>query len=227
MARYSRMQTLTLIKQIGLLPLFYHPDSDTAKKIASACLAGGARVIEFTNRGDRAIEPFTELVKHRDTDSPDLVLGVGSVLDAPTAAAYIAAGADFIVAPIFCPETARLCNARKIPYLPGCGSLNEIHTAHQAGVEICKLFPANTVGGPAFVKAARAPMPFTDILPTGGVSPDPENLREWFTAGAAAVGMGSKLVSKQLIAAGDYASLTDTVRKTLETINTIRIELKE
>mgnify|MGYP001820912888 CR=1 FL=1 len=222
MARYSRLETLSTMKQIGLVPVFYNPDIDVVKKIASACADGGARVIEFTNRGDRAIDVFTQLAVWRDAERPDLILGVGSICDAPTAALYISAGADFVVGPLLDEETAKICNARKIPYSPGCGTVTEIHKAHVLGVEICKIFPGAQVGGPAFVKAVKGPMPWTELMPTGGVSPTKESLTEWFSAGIACAGIGSKLVTKELIASHDYAALTEKVSQVIRMIAEIR-----
>jgi len=222
MAKHSRLNVLVAMKEIGLIPVFYHPDTDTALQIACACADGGARVIEFTNRGDRAIGVFTKLAEYRDANRPDLILGVGSVCDAPTAAMYIAAGADFVVGPVLDEEAAKLCNKRKVPYCPGCGSVTEIHKAHELGVEICKIFPGGQVGGPAFAKAVKGPMPWTDIMPTGGVSPTKESLTEWFNAGIACVGMGSKLITKDLVAAKDFAGITQKVARTIEMIKDIR-----
>lgn len=222
MARYSRLETLTTMKQIGLIPVFYNPDPDIAKKIAAACADGGARAVEFTNRGDRAVEVFAQMTTFRDAEHPEIILGVGSICDAATAAMYISAGADFVVGPLLDEETAIICNKRKIPYSPGCGSVTEIHKAHALGVEICKVFPGAQVGGAAFVKAVKGPMPWTELMPTGGVSPTKESLTEWFGAGVACVGMGSKLITKELVAAGDFAGLTAKVREVLAIIRSIR-----
>ncbi len=222
MARHSRIKTLTAMKETGLIPVFYNGDFEIAKNVACACAAGGAKAIEFTNRGDRAIHVFTKLARFRDAEKPDMILGAGSICDAPTAAMYIAAGADFIVGPMLDEETAKICNKRKIPYSPGCGSVTEIHRAHELGVEICKIFPGAQVGGPAFVKAVKGPMPWTDIMPTGGVSPTKENLTEWFSAGIACAGMGSKLITKESIAAADYAGITKKVQETISLIKQIR-----
>ncbi len=222
MARFARLEVLTAMKEIGLVPVFYNSDFEVAKKIACACADGGARVVEFTNRGDRAINVFTKLAEYRDAQRPDIILGVGSICDAPTAAMYISAGADFVVGPVIDEETAKLCNSRKIPYSPGCGSVTEIQKAHILGVEICKIFPAGQVGGPAFVKAVKAPCPWTEIMPTGGVSPTKENLTEWFNAGIVCAGMGSNLITKELVAAKDYAAITKKIKETIELIKEIR-----
>ena len=222
MALHKRLDVLVLMKQIGLIPVFYNGDFEIVKNIAMACADGGAKCIEFTNRGDRAIDVFRQLTIFRDSERPDLILGVGSICDAPTAAMYIAAGTDFVVGPLLDEETAKLCNKRKIPYSPGCGSMTEIHKAHELGVEICKLFPGAQVGGPAFVKAIKGPCPWTEIMPTGGVSPTKESLTEWFTTGIVCAGMGSKLITKELVAAKDWAGITAKVRRTIGLIKTIR-----
>jgi 2-dehydro-3-deoxyphosphogluconate aldolase/(4S)-4-hydroxy-2-oxoglutarate aldolase len=222
MARHTRLKVLTTMKETGIVPVFYNEDFETAKNIVCACADGGAKAVEFTNRGDRAINVFTRLTEFRDKEKADLILGGGSICDAPTAAMYIAAGADFIVGPVLDEDTAVLCNSRKIPYSPGCGSLTEIHKAHKLGVEICKIFPGAEVGGPSFVRAVRAPCPWTEIMPTGGVSPTKENLGEWFEAGVVCVGMGSKLITKELVAAKDYSGIMKKVRETLEIIKAVR-----
>ena len=151
-----------------------------------------------------------------------VILGVGSVCDGPTAAMYIAAGADFVVGPLLDEEAAVVCNKRKVPYSPGCGTVTEIHNAHSLGVEICKIFPGAQVGGPAFVKAVKGPCPWVDIMPIGGVAPTKESLTEWFGVGIACAGMGSKLITKELLAAKDYAGITKKVKETIAMIKQIR-----
>ena len=183
MARHSRLDTLTRMKTLGLVPIFNTPDVEPAAAILKAAYAGGATVMEFTNRGEGALEIFGQLAAFRGQQLPDMMLGAGSINDAPTAALYIAAGADFIVSPILDEETAKLCNGRKIPYVPGCGTLSEMHKAHILGVELCKLFPADCLGGPAFLKAIKAPMPWTEVIAMGGIAPTAESLGEWFEAG--------------------------------------------
>ena len=222
MARHTRLEVLTKMKEVGLIPVFYNSDFEIAWNVVTACADGGAKCIEFTNRGDRAINVFTKLAEYRDAERPDIILGVGSICDAPTAAMYIAVGADFVVGPLLDEETAVICNKRKIPYSPGCGSVSEIHKAHSLGVEICKIFPGAQVGGPAFAKAVKGPCPWTELMPTGGVSPTKESLTEWFDAGIACAGMGSKLITKELLAAKDYAGIAKKVKETIELIKEIR-----
>lgn len=224
MARFSRMEVLNRMVETGLVPVFYNRDLETAKKIVAACVAGGAKVVEFTNRGDFAYQVFSELVKYFDEQNSDVILGVGSVIDPGTAALYIANGANFIVGPVLNAEVAKVCNRRKVAYCPGCGSASEISRAEELGVEICKIFPGGTVGGPAFVKSVMAPCPWTRVMPTGGVAPSEESINGWFGAGVACVGMGSKLITKELVGAGDYEGITANVRRTLELIRKARGE---
>ena len=222
MGRFSRLETLMAIKDIGLVPVFYNPEIDISKEIVEACAKGGATCIEMTNRGDHAIDIFSQLEKYCKEKYPKIILGVGSVIDAPTAALYIMHGANFIVGPVLDEETAIVCNKRKIPYCPGCGSATEIHKAHTLGVEFCKLFPGAQVGGPAFVKAMSGPSPWTSIMPTGGVSPTKESLTEWFSAGVACVGIGSKLITKEDIEKYNYEIITSGVSKVIKWIKEVR-----
>jgi 2-dehydro-3-deoxyphosphogluconate aldolase/(4S)-4-hydroxy-2-oxoglutarate aldolase len=219
MARFLRLDVLNSLLDIGLLPLFYHAEVETAAEVVSACAQGGARLVEFTNRGELAYPVFTELV--RRFAKSDVILGVGSIPDAPTAALFIAAGANFIVSPSLNPETARLCNRRKIPYLPGCLTPTEIASAEELGVEICKIFPGN-VGGPEFVSAVMAPCPWTRLLPTGGVDATEESVRAWIKAGAAAVGMGSKLITAPALKTRDFATIAAKVSQVIGWIKAAR-----
>lgn len=216
----GRLEWYGAVLASGLVPLFYHGNPEVACGVAGALVDGGARAVEFTNRGPGALRVFQALAEHpalRDTAS----LGVGSVIDAPTAALFIAAGARFVVSPSFNAEVARLCNRRKIPYLPGCATPTEISTAEEWGAEIVKVFPGK-VGGPAFIKDVLAPMPWSRLMPTGGVRLSAENLREWFAAGACCVGMGSDLVRADLVAAGDYPAISANVRTALQLIEDAR-----
>jgi 2-dehydro-3-deoxyphosphogluconate aldolase/(4S)-4-hydroxy-2-oxoglutarate aldolase len=226
MARHSRLKVLNTAIETGLVPIFYIADVKVAKNVAKACAAGGATVLEFTNRGDFAPEVFKELSQYLAEEEPDIMLGVGSVMDAPTAALYIAYGANFIVSPVLNEEMAWVCNRRKIAFMPGCGSVSEISRAEELGVEIVKIFPGTAVGGPGFIRSVLAPCPWSRIMPTGGVAPTEENLGAWFEAGAACVGMGSKLVRKDLVAAGDWEEITKLTRQTLDLIQKVRGEPK-
>ena len=222
MARFTRLEVYQAMFESGLVPLFYHPDVAISKQVTQAVANGGARVLEFTNRGDFAFDVFKELSRSLVAEKSPLILGVGSVVDAPTAAMYISAGANFVVGPIFNAEIARLCNRRKIAYLPGCGTLNEISIAEEYGVEIVKIFPGSAVGGPGFIKAVKGPHPWSSIMPTGGVDATEDNIRSWIEAGACCVGMGSKLITKAAVAAGDYPRITANVKQVLAWIAAAR-----
>lgn len=221
MAKYSRLEVLTTMIEIGVVPIFYHPDHEIAAKVIAACVEGGARCFEFTNRGDQAHEVFQEMVKRFKSDER-VMLGAGSILDPATAALYLQLGANFIVGPILNPEVARLCNRRKVAYSPGCGSASEISQAEELGVEICKVFPGGAVGGPGFVKDLLGPMPWSRLMPTGGVEPTEENVTNWIKAGAACLGMGSKLFPNDVIATGNYAVITEKVKQVIAWIQTAR-----
>lgn len=222
MARFTRLQVLNRMVELGLVPVFYQPDVDTAIKIVEACAAGGANIVEFTNRGDLAYEVFVSLVKHVNRNLPDVILGVGSIIDAPTAALYISSGANFVVGPILNPEVARVCNRRKVAYSPGCGSASEISQAEELGVEIVKIFPGDSVGGPEFVKALLGPCPWSSIMPTGGVDATRESVSAWIKAGATCLGMGSKLITKELVAAKDWEGISAKTRQVLAWIKEAR-----
>lgn len=222
MARFDRLQVFNTVIEDGLVPLFFNSSFETSKNIAAALHHGGCRILEFTNRGDFAIEVFSALVKDSAKSLPGLIIGVGSVEDAPTAALFIAHGANFVVGPNFNPEIARLCNRRKIAYMPGCGTVTEIANAEEWGVEICKVFPGETIGGPDFVKAVRGPRPWSRLMPTGGVTGDEANLKSWFDAGVACVGMGSGLVKADWVKAGDWASIEAGTQTVLGRIKSVR-----
>lgn len=204
-----------------MVPLFYHHDIEVAKAVLKACYDGGARLMEFTNRGDFALEIFTDLIKYAIAELPGMILGVGSVTDAASASQYMLAGANFVVTPVYREDIAVVCNRRKVLWSPGCGSLTEIAQAEEMGCELVKLFPGSTYG-PGFVKAIKGPQPWTSIMPTGGVSTEESNLRGWFDAGVTCVGMGSKLISKEILVNKDYKTLQKNVASTLALIQEIR-----
>jgi 2-dehydro-3-deoxyphosphogluconate aldolase/(4S)-4-hydroxy-2-oxoglutarate aldolase len=222
MARFSRIEVVLKMKETGMIPVFYHSQSETAKQVLKACYAGGVRVFEFTNRGDFAHEVFAELNKWAAQELPDMIVGVGSVVDAGTAALYIQLGANFVVSPVLKEDMAIVCNRRKIAWSPGCGSLNDISRAEELGAEIVKIFPGSSVGGPKFGAAVKGPCPWSSIMPTGGVEPTEENLKAWFDAGVTCVGMGSNLFPKDVLAAKDWRKITELCRKTLDIIKTVR-----
>lgn len=210
------------MRRQGVIPVFYHADAELCKEILRASYAAGIRVFEFTNRGDFAHEVFGTLNKWAATELPELMLGVGSVVDAPTTALYIQLGAAFVVSPLLNEDMAPVCNRRKILWAPGCGSLSEIGRAEELGAEIVKIFPGSSVGGPEFVKAVKGPCPWSSIMPTGGVEPTEESLKAWFKAGVTCVGMGSNLFPKKLIEAKDWNAITDTINNIRAIIASVR-----
>lgn len=214
MAHYQRHHVLTTIYDQAVMPLFYTPSVEDGKKLLRACYDGGGRLVEFTNRGDFAHEVFGELNKYAVAEMPGMILGVGSIVDAPTAALYLQLGANFIVSASMRDDVALVCNRRKVAYLPGCSSLTEIARAEEMGCEIVKLFPGSLYG-PGFIKAVTAPQPWTSIMPTGGVSPDEDNMTEWYRAGAVCLGMGSQMINQKVVDSGNFAALSDQVRDTL------------
>ena len=222
MARFMRLDVINTILDIGLVPLFYNGQVETAIEIVSACARGGARVVEFTHRGEMAYSVFAELVQHFAKADPSVILGVGSIMDAPTAALYLAVGANFVVGPSFHHDVARLCNRRKILYMPGCATETEIANAEEMGAEICKIFPGEAVGGPSFISTVMAPCPWHRLLPTGGVDATQENLSAWIKAGAAAVGMGSKLITAQAVKTSDFDSISNKVAQCIGWIKQAR-----
>ncbi|MEM7367973.1 MAG: bifunctional 4-hydroxy-2-oxoglutarate aldolase/2-dehydro-3-deoxy-phosphogluconate aldolase [Bacteroidota bacterium] len=222
MARFTRIQVATQLAESGILPLFYHPDLELCQQVVTACYEGGIRALEFTNRGDFAHEVFGELNKYCAKELPEMMLGIGSVYDAGTTSLFLQLGANFIVSPVMNPEMAKVCNRRKVMWSPGCGTLSEISQAEELGAEIVKIFPAPAVGGPGFIKAVKGPQPWTSIMPTGGVAPTRENLTTWFDAGATCVGMGSKLITKDILARMAFDELANKVRDALALAKEIR-----
>ena len=218
----DRMTVLTAMMDQGVIPVFYHPDVEVCTKVIQACANGGAKCVEFTNRGEFAAHVFFEVTRHFAKADPTVIMGVGSIVDAPTAGIFIANGAKFVVGPLTNPDIAKLCNRRKIPYSPGCGSASEIGFAEELGCEIVKVFPGGSVGGPEFVKAMLGPCPWTRIMPTGGVDATEESLTKWFKAGVTCVGIGSNLITKELLAVKDYAGVEKKVRETIALIRKIR-----
>ena len=221
MAQFSRIEVATTMKEVGMIPLFFNNDIELSKKVLKACYDGGAKLLEFTARGDFAHEVFGDLIKYTVKELPGMIMGVGSVSDAAQASLFMSLGANFVVTPLLREDIARLCNRRKVLWSAGCGSLTEITRAEELGCEIVKLFPGD-IYGPQFVKSVKGPQPWTSIMPTGGVSPTEENLKGWFDAGVTCVGMGSKLISKDIIANEDFAKLEMNVRKVLAIIKSLR-----
>tara|TARA_B100000963_G_scaffold195307_1_gene170031 strand:- start:59 stop:724 length:666 start_codon:yes stop_codon:yes gene_type:complete len=221
MSQYSRIQVINQMMESRMVPLFYHSDFQVAKNILQACYNGGARLIEFTNRGDFAIEVFSKLIKFASKDLPGMIIGIGSVTDSAAASQYMLLGANFVVTPVLREDIAIVCNRRKVLWIPGCGSLSEIAKAEEMGCEFIKLFPGN-VYGPDFIKSVKAPQPWSSIMPTGGVSIGQSNLLGWFKAGADCVGLGSKLISKEILINQDFKKLEKNVLDTIQFIQKIK-----
>ena len=221
MARFTRIEVFQEMKRTGMVPLFYHKDVELGKKVLKACYDGGARLLEFTNRGDYAHEVFNELNKYAEKELPEMILGVGSVTDAGAASLYMQLGANFVVTPVLREDIALACNRKKLLWSPGCGTLTEISKAEELGCELVKLFPGD-IYGPQFVKGIKGPCPWTNIMPTGGVAPTEENLKGWFGAGVTCVGMGSQLISKEKLANQDFDGITKLTKEALAIIERVR-----
>ncbi len=218
MARFTRIEVAVKMKETGIVPVFYHADVDVCKSVLKACYDGGIRVFEFTNRGDFASLVFAELNKWTIKECPEMIMGVGSIIDEGTTSMYIALGANFIVSPLIDEGMAKVCNKRKVAWSPGCGSVTEIGRAHELGCEVVKIFPGSSVGGPDFVKGVLGPMPYASIMPTGGVEPTEASLKAWFGAGVHCVGMGSQLFPKDVLANKNWIFITDKCREALEIV---------
>lgn len=201
------MEVIAAMASTGMVPVFYNKDVEVAKNVVKACYAGGVRAFEFTNRGEFAHEVFGELVKFAARECSEMVMGVGSIVDPATAALYLQLGANFVVGPLFNPEISRICNRRLVPYTPGCGSVSEVGFAQESGCDVCKVFPGDVLGA-NFVKGLKAPMPWSNLMVTGGVKPEEANLKAWFDAGVTCVGMGSNLFPADVIAARDWGAIT-------------------
>jgi 2-dehydro-3-deoxyphosphogluconate aldolase/(4S)-4-hydroxy-2-oxoglutarate aldolase len=224
MIHSARLEVLLSIVETGVLPLFHSDDADRAGRITAALREGGARAIEFTDRGPGAWSVFSTLTASAARHDPEAILGAGSIRDAHAADRFIAAGARFIVGPSFNAEVARLCNGRRIPYLPGCATPTEIATAEESGVELVKVFPGDSLG-PAFVRSIRGPLPETQVVVTGGVAATEASVNEWIGAGAACLGFGSALVSRAHTArdgAADPADLTPAVARLIALVAAAR-----
>lgn len=218
MARFNKMEVMAAMKATAMVPVFYNSDIETSKQVLKACYDGGVRVFEFTNRGDFASEVFIELIKYASRECPEMIIGIGSIVDAPTAALYIQYGANFVVGPYLNSEVARLCNRHLVPYTPGCGSVTEIGIAQELGCDLTKVFPAGNVGGPSFVKNILGPLPWSNVMATGAVEPTKENLEAWIKSGVMCVGMGSQLFPKAEIQNGEWSSISERCRYALNII---------
>jgi 2-dehydro-3-deoxyphosphogluconate aldolase / (4S)-4-hydroxy-2-oxoglutarate aldolase len=214
LARHSRLEVLSAALEQRVLPIFNAADAATAIAVLDACATAGARVVEYTNRGHGAYEVFRALAAHVASARPEVILGAGTILDGPTAALFIAADSDFIVAPTLSPEVAAVCNRRAIAYLPGCFTATEVSDAQALGCELIKVFPQAAIDGPAWLRSVLNPLPWSRLVPTGCPS-DAATLRGWFAAGAAAVGVGPDIFTAQRLADRDVTGMTDALAAAL------------
>ena len=210
--KFTKEELYAKLSEVPIMPLFNHSDLALSKAVVKACYDGGIKVFEYTNRGEGAALIFAELVKYIRQELPDMAIGIGTVFNAEEAEYFVSLDTDFIVQPILNPAVGAVCNKHKIAWMPGVMTISEIYNAQQAGADIIKIFPANVLGT-AFIKALKAPMPHAKVMVTGGVEPNEENLKGWFSAGVTAVGMGSQLFPKEVLASGNYQQIEDVVKK--------------
>lgn len=212
------MNTDTITQAIiaqGMLPLFYHDSEEISVDIVRTLYKEGVRVIEYTHRGSSALSNFKKLKEIRDKEMTDLYLGIGTVKVKSEAESYIKAGADFIVAPIINPVVATVAASNNVPWIPGCMTPSEINQAQNYQAKLIKIFPANILG-PEFISSIKDLFPGQLFMPTGGVSIDETNIKTWFTSGVCAVGMGSKLISKEILENKDYTELARRTKLAFE-----------
>ena len=226
MSNFTKFEIKNLIEKTGVVPVFYHPDLETCRGVLQAAYDAGYRVFEFTNRGENAFEIFLNLRKLVDTRLPGMALGIGTITNAHDTRKFLQARADFIVSPIFKKEMANECNKGFKLFIPGCGTLTEIVEAHDAGALIVKVFPAGVLG-PKFVSSVKEALPWLTLMPTGGVNPTEENMKEWFDAGVIAVGLGSKLFDKAALESKDFNTIRDSMSNALKIAEKIRSSSKK
>jgi 2-dehydro-3-deoxyphosphogluconate aldolase/(4S)-4-hydroxy-2-oxoglutarate aldolase len=217
----KKAELLRLIPEQGVLPLFFHKDPEVSTDVLKALYAAGIRTVEYTNRGEAALNNFKILREVCDREMKDMYLGVGTIKNADAAEAFIAAGADYIVCPGLVESVGKASDSRDRLWIPGCMTPSEIIRAEEMGVTLIKLFPGNLLG-PAFVSAIKSLFPGLSFMPTGGVDESTENLSGWFKSGVCAVGMGSKLISKSLLEKKDYPEITRLTRQVIQTIQSIQ-----
>ncbi len=218
----SKTQQITdAIVQQGILPLYFNPSEEISLDVLKAIYKAGIKAVEYTNRGDAALSNFKKMVELRNASMPGLLLGVGTIKNMQHATDYLKAGADFLVSPGFVPDVAAHCVANDIFYAPGCMTPSEIIAAENAGVKFIKLFPGDMLG-PKFLSTIKDIFPKLLFMPTGGVDTTKESVESWYKAGVCAVGMGSKLISKALMEAKDYATIETETKKVLQIIASVK-----
>ena len=212
----NKEAVLNIIIEQGMLPLFYHADKDLSLNIVKTLYDAGVRTLEYTNRGPAALENF-RFLKESTKDLTGFYLGIGTIKTAQEAQDFIDAGADYIVAPTVNEEVANLVNAKGLLWVPGCMTPTEISKAQSLGALLIKLFPANILG-PGFMGAIKELFAGQKFIPTGGVEIEESNLKTWFKSGVCAVGMGSKMITKEILENGDLKSLRENTVKALALI---------
>ena len=218
----SKIQQATdAIVQQGILPLYFNADETVSIETLRAIYRAGIKAVEYTNRGEAALKNFQAMVKVRDAEMKDMLIGVGTIKNVAQATDYINAGADFLVSPGYVAEVADYTHAKGLLYAPGCMTPTEIIAAENNGVKFIKLFPGNMLG-PDFLSSIKEIFPKLFFMPTGGVDTTKENIEGWYKSGVCAVGMGSKLISKKLMEAKDYATMESETKTVLELIQTIK-----
>jgi 2-dehydro-3-deoxyphosphogluconate aldolase / (4S)-4-hydroxy-2-oxoglutarate aldolase len=221
MSNITKIEVLKKLKATGIVPVFYHADLETCIGVIQAAYEAGIPVFEFTNRGENAYDLFVAIQKYATEKLPGMVIGVGSIIDAATTEKFIAAGAEFIVSPVFVPEMGTVCIEKGIAWLPGCMTLTEMVNASKAGADIVKLFPGSALG-PKFVSAVLAPLPWLQIMPTGGVEPTEQNLTEWFKSGIVCCGLGGQLFNKEHLASKNFTAIKDAMKNALALSMSVR-----
>lgn len=220
MGRVTDAEIFIKIRETGLVPVFNHSDVEISKQVLKSCYDGGLRLFEFTNRGRNGFEVFRELAEFAG-QFDDLVLGIGTIFNKPDMVKFHDFGARFVVSPALVPEMAAMNSTDELLWVPGCGTVSEVYQAHKLGAKLIKVFPGNVLG-PAFVKSVRDVLPEVQLMPTGGVAPERENLEGWFGAGVCCVGMGSQLIPKSLLEAGDFNTLSTRIREAVSLVKSIR-----
>lgn len=210
---------ISQIKNEGMLPLFYHDDVTVCENVLQALYNGGVRCVEFTNRGVHALPNFKHLVSLKTT-MPGLILGIGTIKTPQDATSFIEAGADFLISPCFDASVADVAYMHKVLWIPGCMTPTEIHVAQKSGATLIKLFPGNVLG-PGFVEAIKTLFTGVDFLVTGGVEPTEQNIGAWFKAGVLGVGLGSKLITKDVLANKNYTQLEIQTKELVQLIKKI------